>query len=670
MHSSLIEEYSESAETAPTVNLRPYQRAAVDACLNALSSGLRRIGVSSPTGSGKTTMFMKLIPDVPFYKAGVVSEDRGKTLIVVNSVELAEQAEAAAKRILGDGWTVEVEQGQRKASGSADITVATYQTLNNADRISKFDPSQFKLVIVDEAHHAAAVSYLRLLHYFNADVELPTTIEPRAPANHPHKVPIIGFSATFSRTDQLALNMAFEEIVFHRDISTMLKEGWLAPAKSTSVKAHLSLEGVELNKSGDFHMESLAAHMDTEDVNEIVVRSYLLRAADRRSTLVFCVDLRHVDNLTQAFRQAGVDARSISSNSRPAERRDLIMAFKAGGFPVLVNCEVLTEGADIPQIDCVILARPTKSRNLLAQMVGRGLRQSPETGKKDCYIMDIIDNVSRNNGMVVSPTLFGLSHEELEEKRELEEDLEDEPRDSAGTNPTQSQEEPQEAESPDYRITYVDQDDPFSLRGGNKVVLEKASRNSWVACGPHKYVLELLGNGALVISSKTGKEYEIVFRPAAVRSIEPGGKPTFRPTIDVGLAPDLERALATADKYIERNFSAGMRDQMSRYAPWRNRLARPKAVKFILKLIGGDESEMYKDAEGNEKVVRIGRTLVPLRKLTAGQASSFLCAMKHGGRTAKAALDKKEAQEQAKLAAKAVKERLHRERNLALPASN
>ena len=95
--------------------LRPYQESAVTACLSALSSGLTRIGVSSPTGSGKTTMFMSLIPRIE------TTDQRSRVLILVGSVELANQAENAAKRILGEGWRVEVEQGKRQASGTADM---------------------------------------------------------------------------------------------------------------------------------------------------------------------------------------------------------------------------------------------------------------------------------------------------------------------------------------------------------------------------------------------------------------------------------------------------------------------------------------------------------------------------------------------------------------------
>lgn len=95
----------------------------------------------------------------------------------------------------------------------------------------------------------------------------------------------------------------------------------------------------------------------------------MLIAAERRSTLVFAVNLRHVADLVAEFRNAGVDARSITSSMAAGVRRDVMDAFRGGEFPVLVNCEVLTEGADVPEIDCVVLARPTRSKNLLAQMV-------------------------------------------------------------------------------------------------------------------------------------------------------------------------------------------------------------------------------------------------------------------------------------------------------------
>jgi superfamily II DNA or RNA helicase len=106
---------TEEVATGSSVTLRPYQETAIAACLSALGSGYTRIGVSSPTGSGKTTMFMSLIPRISKLKG------RTRTLVLVGSVELASQAEAAAKKLLGEGWKIEVEQGKRMASGHADV---------------------------------------------------------------------------------------------------------------------------------------------------------------------------------------------------------------------------------------------------------------------------------------------------------------------------------------------------------------------------------------------------------------------------------------------------------------------------------------------------------------------------------------------------------------------
>lgn len=115
LESTLSTDISGPLSSIPQVVLRPYQESAITACLDALQSGLTRIGVSSPTGSGKTTMFMSLIPKV------LAEGERSRTLILVSSVELASQAEGAAKRLLGPDWTVEVEQGKRTASGTADV---------------------------------------------------------------------------------------------------------------------------------------------------------------------------------------------------------------------------------------------------------------------------------------------------------------------------------------------------------------------------------------------------------------------------------------------------------------------------------------------------------------------------------------------------------------------
>ena len=127
-------------------------------------------------------------------------------------------------------------------------------------------------------------------------------------------------------------------------------------------------------------------------MNEVVVRSWIdLAWQKRRMTLVFAVDVAHVHALVDEFRARGIDARGIHGGMSLGERDALLQAFCEHAFPVLVNCAILTEGADIPAIDCVWLVRPTKSRNLFSQMIGRGMRQS--VGKLACVFVDVAGNL-------------------------------------------------------------------------------------------------------------------------------------------------------------------------------------------------------------------------------------------------------------------------------------
>ena len=166
-----------SSTLAPVI-LRPYQEECLEACTSALESGSSRIGVSLPTGSGKTTVFVSLLARLA---PPATNLEATKSIIVVNNIELARQSAIQVARLFPN-WSVEIDQGSKyKASGLADVyvystlawarilikiffnrTVATYQTLNNEERLAKFNPKTLKAVIVDEAHHAAAPSQVPL----------------------------------------------------------------------------------------------------------------------------------------------------------------------------------------------------------------------------------------------------------------------------------------------------------------------------------------------------------------------------------------------------------------------------------------------------------------------------------------------------------------------------
>jgi ATP-dependent helicase IRC3 len=339
------------------IQLRPYQQECLESIQAALARGVSRIGVSSPTGSGKTTIFGELIEAIPSPSATC-----HRILILVSSIQLAQQAANHISRRYPDLW-VEIEQGTKyKATGYADVTVATWQTLVSIERsqkndnqymermrLEKFDAAGYKAVIVDEAHHAASKSWRTVLNHFDSRIWVEgQAVEAEKQASTSKVVdrfvPIIGFSATFSRHDGISLGAVFDEIVYHKDILDLIEEEWLSPLRFTSIQAQIPLDTVKLaDGKSDFSTTSLARVINTEPINKLIVRSWLSRTqgndGPRRSrTLVFAVDIQHVKDLTEHFRQAGVDARYLTGSTLISERKQLLSDFGDGVFPVLVNC--------------------------------------------------------------------------------------------------------------------------------------------------------------------------------------------------------------------------------------------------------------------------------------------------------------------------------------------
>lgn len=201
-----------------------------------------------------------------------------------------------------------------------------------------------------------------------------------------------------------------------RDYVDMIGEKWLSDVIFTTVKSKTDISQIKKASNGDFQIKDLSRAVNTAETNEITVRAWEQRASARISTLVFCVDLNHVASLTACFREHGVDARFITSETPKQTRAQRLDAFKNCEYPILLNCGIFTEGTDIPNIDCVMLARPTKSRNLLVQMIGRGMRLFP--GKKNCHVIDMV--ASLGVGVVTTPTLFGLDPNAMVEEANVQ----------------------------------------------------------------------------------------------------------------------------------------------------------------------------------------------------------------------------------------------------------
>jgi len=183
----------------PRLQLRPYQEESISAVLDNLKQGERRLGLSLATGSGKTVIFSHLIDRFP-----EPTKHATQTLILAHRRELVEQAAGHCRELYPEK-TVEIEMANQHASGFAAITIASVQSINSGDRLSKYDPKRFKLLLVDEAHHIAAPTYLGVLKHFGLDEK-----------DGNSQAALVGVSATFSRTDGVSLGSAIDRIVYHK----------------------------------------------------------------------------------------------------------------------------------------------------------------------------------------------------------------------------------------------------------------------------------------------------------------------------------------------------------------------------------------------------------------------------------------------------------------------
>jgi len=574
------------------IRLRPYQEECIQAILDYLAKGERRLGISLATGSGKTVIFSHLIERI-----SPPTSDATLTLILAHRQELIEQAAGHCRNLYPDK-VVDVEMGKQHASGSADITVASVQSLVSGGRMLKFDPRRFKLLLVDEAHHVAAQSYLDIVRHFgllDAQQETPTAL--------------VGVSATLDRNDGLSLGKAIDHIVYHKDYIDMIEGDWLANLIFTTVQSGANLAKVKTVR-GDFQTGQLSKAVDTDESNAITVRAWLAKAGNRKSTLVFCIDLSHVANLTATFRQHGVDARFITGDTQLKERKERLDAFRRGEYSVLLNCGIFTEGTDIPNIDCVLLARPTKSRNLLVQMIGRGLRKHP--GKENCHVIDMVASLA--TGIVTTPTLFGLDPQELvdnvdaKKMRDLKERKDNERvrQDQASSTLGNTIGNVGELTG---NITFTDYEDVNDLiedSSGERHV-RAISPHAWVQVDEDRYILSS-STGHFLQIMKVDQRYRVWFTqklPPDARGKSPYMKPRLIAGVDT-----FEHGLRAADRLAKEKMPF---EFISKNARWRGGPASDGQLVYLNKF--RDEGEKLE-----------------AHKVTKGKAGDWITKIKHGAR--------------------------------------
>ena len=561
--------------------LRDYQEECIQSILSYFDRGGRRAGISLATGSGKTVpppiSRMFLLPTFVLIDQQVIftqlihrvkapSQDAIQTLILAHRRELVEQAAFHCENAY-PSKTVEIEMGNTKASGTADITVASVSSIVSGDRIKKFDPTKFKLVLVDEAHHIAAASYMQTLQYFGllkdpdametSNDATTATIMPSTSGNFPA---LVGVSATLSRFDGVRLSDAIDHIIYHKDYVDMIGDKWLSDVVFTTVQSKADISRVKHTRHTDFQIGDLSRAVNNKMSNETTVRAWISKAAGRKSTLVFCVDLNHVTDLTATFRSHNIDAKYITSDTPKRVRSERLEAFKNGEFPVLLNCGVFTEGTDIPNIDCVLLARPTKSQNLLVQMIGRGMRLCP--GKDNCHIIDMV--ASLDAGVITTPTLFGLdpaaliheaSVQELSEERERKE-KEAKCEEELALQAIKATSAPNVPQS----ITFTDYDSVHDLIGdiSGERHIRSISKLAWVRVRQDRYILSSQnGDYITVEASKSDQGYTVIYMKKIVDTdLTTGSKarsPYMQPR-EIAQTKTLVDAVHAADTFASNKF--------------------------------------------------------------------------------------------------------------------
>jgi superfamily II DNA or RNA helicase len=367
------------------LELRPYQRDALTAIEAACLRGVRRQVVSLPTGAGKTVIFAHLIV-----------ERQTRTLILVHRDELIRQTlDKLAMVTQGTALDIGVVKAERDEH-AGDVVVASVQTLHREARLQRLAQT-FGLVVVDEAHHAVpGRSYDRILTHVGAWQDAgPLVVGFTATPYRPNNDPIITAGDTPG---------CFDEVVYSLPLLALITQGYLSPI----VAKGIFLDGLNLDhvrvRHGDYVEHDLAEALMAADAPEHLVRGYGELAPARRA-LIFCPTVGMAYAVEHAFRGAGLAAASVVGETPTDERQAIYHEVRAGHLNALVSCAVLTEGFDEPSIDCIMLARPTKSKVLFYQCIGRGLRLWPT--KEDCLLIDAT-GATKRHGLLSLAAELGL----------------------------------------------------------------------------------------------------------------------------------------------------------------------------------------------------------------------------------------------------------------------
>ena len=346
------------------LQLRDYQQECIE-LIDKLETGSYLIQMA--TGCGKTATFTNI-------------KRKGRILVLAHREELVTQP------VKYYDCPVGIEMASQHSNGEV-VVIASIMSLTH--RLDKFKSDDFDLIIIDEAHHAAAKSYKKILEYFN----------PRL---------ILGFTATPNRGDKVRLDDVFQKIIFQRDLKWAIKNKYLTDIYCMRVNIGYDISNVA-KRMGDFAPSELEEALDTDVLNKAIAEAYNKYA--RGQTLIFATSVKHCEDIAKEIPGA------VTVTAETKNREELIKKFTNREIPVLVNCMIFTEGTDMPLVETVMIARPTQNSSLYTQMVGRGLRLYP--GKEKLVLIDLVGTTGKAS-LCTAPTLLGIDLETVPKAKQEE----------------------------------------------------------------------------------------------------------------------------------------------------------------------------------------------------------------------------------------------------------
>ncbi len=386
------------------MKLRPYQQKALDSIMHEWFENDATLLIL-PTGAGKTIVFSQV--------ARLMGH--GKVLVLAHREELIWQAKDKIEKTTGLKCAVEmanwtIDPTCTDLFHEAKVIISTVQSQisgKSVARMKKFNPMEFSAIIIDEVHHAVSTSYRKVIDHYKQNPELR----------------FLGVTATPDRGDKKPLGILFHSVAFDYEILDAINDGWLVPIEQQLVTIH----GLDFSKvrvtAGELNGADLIRIMEEEKTMQGVASASVEIIGDKK-TIVFTAGVRQAEVLSEIFNRHKPGMSTWICGKTPKEvRRETLGNFAEGKVQVVCNCGILTEGFDDPSVEVIIMARPTMSRSLYSQMIGRATRALPgivdqwelpeerkssilESKKPSCLVVDFVGNSGRHK-LVTSADILG-----------------------------------------------------------------------------------------------------------------------------------------------------------------------------------------------------------------------------------------------------------------------